>query len=115
MGCLYLRPSVGNARSPSKDVYCGAKFTPYYSDADCLSPSSLELLSLPDQISDHAVDLLDHRLSQYLGLNSNLDRCDRTAGDRETLVRNRLRHRNALAERPIAPPTRNPYGEVLRV
>jgi hypothetical protein len=75
----------------------------------------LEFVSLPDQIADHPVDLFDHCLRQYFGLNSNFNRRNRPARNRKAYICNWLCHRNSFPERSVASPPSNADSKILRV
>ena len=85
------------------------------SNADCLSAPFLEFFSLPCQIANYAVNLLNHCFSQYLRLHSDLNRCDRGASHREPLIRNSSGNRNAFTKRAVTSPSRNANCEILCV
>src|ERR1700733_12334364 len=55
-------------------------------NANRMAALSFEFLSLPYEIADYAIDLLDHRLGQYFGFSPDFDVCDWSSRHRESLI-----------------------------
>jgi hypothetical protein len=73
--------------------------------ADGIAAGFSEFVHLADEVSDDAVDLLDHSLSKDLGFGSNFDGCNLAAGDEQSCFSNGQGGRNKLAG-AIATPAR---------
>src|SRR2546423_7281077 len=66
--------------------------------------TALKLFYLVSKISNDTVNLLNHRFCEYLCLSSNLNVCDRAAGDEHSLRDYGDRRRNKLSKSSIAAP-----------
>jgi len=84
-------------------------------NANRMATFSREFLSLSHQITDYAINLLDHRLGQYFGFGSYLNIRDWSARNRESLICDRLRYGNSFAECSITSPPWNTDSKILRV
>lgn len=72
------RPFIGRVKR--------RKVHSHHAYADRVATAFLELLGLPDQIPDHSINLLDHRLREYLRFNTDLDCGNRSSRNRQPLL-----------------------------
>jgi hypothetical protein len=75
-----------------------------YCYTDWVSATVAKLTYLIAKIVDHTVNLLDHRLREYLDFNTDLDGGDRPSGHEISRVNDRRHSRNNFAEGAISPP-----------
>ncbi len=75
-----------------------------YADRYRMSPDAAELICLPLEIATNPVDLLDHRLCQYLHFDANLDIGSGGAAHQVPHMKNRPFTGNRIAESPVSPP-----------
>jgi hypothetical protein len=84
-------------------------------DAHGIASGGSELVGLLDEIANHAVDLLDHRLGEYLHLGADLNSGNRTSGAYETWNSLSYLPRDDLAKRPIAAAGSDTMRSVLNI
>lgn len=78
-------------------------------------PPAPELVDLLAQVSDHPIDLFDHRLGEDLYLCADFNGCNLSAGYPEPLVGYRVGAWHALAEGSIPAPSLDALPDVLNV
>jgi hypothetical protein len=78
-------------------------------------PSPFELLDLAHQVTDHAVNLLDHRFRQDLGLGPDFNGGDRPTGYQETRDARGGSFRDNLSERSVPTSPEFSHGPILGI
>ena len=91
------------------------KIHAHQSHTDGPTPSPLDLLDLAHQVTDHAVNLFDHRFRQDLGLGPDFNGSDRPAGYQETGDARGGSFRDNLSERSVPASPEFSHGPILGI
>src|SRR5437868_6487036 len=92
-----------------------SKIDPDEAHADWVAATALELIHLIDQVTDHAIDLLDHCFRENLCFRANLNSRDRPSSDEHSFLCHRDHCGNEFSECAITTPGWLACHDVARV